>query len=711
MPLELLFSGSVFYPDDGGLLQTSRIPWDGEAEYRLPVAVWRETMEQPLPGHRVAAARSATPSTGSRLQGRARAADLGAPRSRSCWRARMSDDIRAIADAVLYEGYVLWPYRRSALKNRAALDVRRRLPAAAQRGATPTTVRRCRRSASSRASGRGGRGRVRFLHVVRRELLDAGGSPVDELLDGEQRHLAWDEATERELGAGAYGFAIRPAPTSSRLAGASAARRAQLASALAGGVDGRDGAAAARASHRVTVRIENTTAVARAARPRRRAAAHVLLDARRPPRRARRLRLAHRPARRARATRPRPASTTALWPVLVGEEGERHTLLSSPIILEDHPQIAPESPGDLFDGGEIDQLLILNILSLTDEEQDEMRATDPRTREILERTEASRPEELHAPARRHPRVAVRDSPERIGRLLERAGRRRRAASTVGGVDVRRGSRVRLRPRAGGDVFDLALADRLAVVDSIEEDAEGATHLAVTLDDDPGRDLGARRPLGHRFFFALEEVEPVEGERGAAERARVLVAGIGNVFLADDGFGVEVARRLGLRELPDGVDVADFGIRGMDLAYALQESYDDRDLRRRGAARGGARHASRSSSRSSTLDEVVLDTHGMDPLRVLALARAIGRVPGAGPRRRVRAGGRRRRRARRGPRRGAEPAGRRRCRRGGRARAVGRQRKGGGGMKLAGLGAMLLAAAGLIAFMLPALRRYLKIEKM
>ena len=82
------------------------------------------------------------------------------------------------------------------------------------------------------------------------------------------------------------------------------------------------------------------------------------------------------------------------WPVLVGEPGSRDTLLSSPIILEDHPRIAPESPGDLFDGGEIDQMLVLNILTLTDEEKAEMRDTDPRTREILERTEALTPEEL-----------------------------------------------------------------------------------------------------------------------------------------------------------------------------------------------------------------------------------------------------------------------------------------------------------------------------
>jgi hypothetical protein len=84
------------------------------------------------------------------------------------------------------------------------------------------------------------------------------------------------------------------------------------------------------------------------------------------------------------------------WPVLVGEAGDASTMLSSPIILEDHPRIAPESPGDLFDGGEIDGLLVLNILSLTDEEKAEMRASDPRAREILERTEALTPEQLMA---------------------------------------------------------------------------------------------------------------------------------------------------------------------------------------------------------------------------------------------------------------------------------------------------------------------------
>ncbi|MGA8428791.1 MAG: hypothetical protein WB729_03145 [Candidatus Sulfotelmatobacter sp.] len=76
-----------------------------------------------------------------------------------------------------------------------------------------------------------------------------------------------------------------------------------------------------------------------------------------------------------------------VWPVLVGAEGERHTVLASPIILYDYPQIAPESPGDLFDGTEIDEILALRILTMTDEEKQEMRHTDERARKMLERTE------------------------------------------------------------------------------------------------------------------------------------------------------------------------------------------------------------------------------------------------------------------------------------------------------------------------------------
>jgi hydrogenase maturation protease len=195
--------------------------------------------------------------------------------------------------------------------------------------------------------------------------------------------------------------------------------------------------------------------------------------------------------------------------------------------------------------------------------------------------------------------------------------------TVAGVEVGRGSRVVLRPRAGADVFDRAIAGKVAVVDRVDEDMEGAVQLAVVVEDDPGRDLGERRQPGHRFFFSPEEVEPLADQRQPA--TRVLVAGIGNIFMGDDAFGVEVARRLTERELPAGVDVADFGIRGIDLMYALGEGYDAAvfvDAVPRGEPPGTL---SVIEPRPGD-GEVTLDAHGMDPVKVLSLARQVGSVP-------------------------------------------------------------------------------------
>jgi hydrogenase maturation protease len=197
---------------------------------------------------------------------------------------------------------------------------------------------------------------------------------------------------------------------------------------------------------------------------------------------------------------------------------------------------------------------------------------------------------------------------------------------VAGVELRRGSRVRLNPRGGGDVFDVALSGRLAVVEAVEQDQDGTLQVAVTLFDDPGRDLGEARFPGHRFFFGLDEVEPIENavEPTAATR-RVLVAGIGNVFLGDDGFGVAVATQLVERPFPPGVHVADFGIRGMDLAFTLQEGYDAVilvDAAPRGEVPGTL---SVIDAGTDPGGEPVIESHGMDPVRVLAFAKSLGGV--------------------------------------------------------------------------------------
>jgi hydrogenase maturation protease len=196
---------------------------------------------------------------------------------------------------------------------------------------------------------------------------------------------------------------------------------------------------------------------------------------------------------------------------------------------------------------------------------------------------------------------------------------------VGGVRLGRGGRVRLRPSRGADILDLALTGRTAEIDAVEEDMEGRIHVAVVLDDDPaGLDFGTSGQMGHRFFFSPGELEPA-GPPGApaAPRARILVAGIGNVFLADDGFGPEVADALRGRTLPDGVHVTDFGIRGMDLAYRLLEGYDTALLV--DAAPHGRRPGTVSviePDLEAFGDSPAPEAHAMDPVRVLALARRL-----------------------------------------------------------------------------------------
>lgn len=201
--------------------------------------------------------------------------------------------------------------------------------------------------------------------------------------------------------------------------------------------------------------------------------------------------------------------------------------------------------------------------------------------------------------------------------------------TIDGVEVKVGDRVRLRPRAGGDVLDIALAGQIAHVESIEQDYESKTHVCVVLEDDPGRDLGLLRQPGHRFFFDAAEIEPLAPEEAqnsrTTEQARILVAGIGNIFLGDDGFGVEVVRRLAARELPTSVRVADFGIRGFDLTYALQDGYETVilvDAYPHGQTPGTVSLVEPDLSKLDEQQAGVVETHGMNPLNVLRMAVAM-----------------------------------------------------------------------------------------
>ena len=202
---------------------------------------------------------------------------------------------------------------------------------------------------------------------------------------------------------------------------------------------------------------------------------------------------------------------------------------------------------------------------------------------------------------------------------------------ISGVEVRTGSRVRLRPRKGGDVMDIALAGQIATIECIEQDYEGKRHVCVVLDQDPGRDMGLLRQPGHRFFFDAEEVEPLSEEEGAQmpapEKPGILVAGIGNIFLGDDAFGVEVIRRMAGLNLPASVRVSDFGIRGFDLAYALQDGYETTILV------DACPHGQTPGTLSviepdlKVLDnpeapQAAIEAHAMNPMNVLRMARAM-----------------------------------------------------------------------------------------
>ena len=201
---------------------------------------------------------------------------------------------------------------------------------------------------------------------------------------------------------------------------------------------------------------------------------------------------------------------------------------------------------------------------------------------------------------------------------------------IAGVEVRTGSRVRLRPRKGGDVMDIALAGQIATIECIEQDYEGKQHVCVVLDDDPGKDMGLLRQPGHRFFFDAEEVQPLSPDEvpqiTAVQKPTVLVAGIGNIFLGDDAFGVEVVRRLGSRDLPQAVRVADFGIRGFDLAYALQDGYETTilvDACPHGEAPGTLYVIEPDlKGLNDPGAPQAIEAHAMNPLSVLRMARAM-----------------------------------------------------------------------------------------
>jgi hypothetical protein len=197
-------------------------------------------------------------------------------------------------------------------------------------------------------------------------------------------------------------------------------------------------------------------------------------------------------------------------------------VLCSPIILYDYPEVAPESAGNFFDGTEMDEMLALRVLTLTETEKEEMRRSDPHARAILERTETLPDEQLarvHGAVRGLRRFTEHDLAEEVVEAVDLidqpfdpfAEHKPIECVRVFGVDLRAGDRVRLWPQKKADILDMEMEGKLAVIEAIEQDLDNNVQFAVVLEEDPGRDLGMLRQTGHRFFFTPEEVEPLSME--------------------------------------------------------------------------------------------------------------------------------------------------------------------------------------------------------
>jgi hypothetical protein len=200
------------------------------------------------------------------------------------------------------------------------------------------------------------------------------------------------------------------------------------------------------------------------------------------------------------------------FPVLAGPPDTRDLVLVSPIILYDHPEIAEQSKGALYDSTEIDEILTPRVMTMTEEEKAQARATDPRAAEIIDRCDAMSPEamlDLHG-VLRDPHGLIPEVPADMDWWdpeADTAVRPDLDAIVVNGRRVSRGSRVRLHPSRRADAQDLFYADRVARVASVHEDVDGDRHVGVVLEDDPAADL--HDAYGRYLYFAPDEVEPLD----------------------------------------------------------------------------------------------------------------------------------------------------------------------------------------------------------
>ncbi|MFJ6725351.1 hypothetical protein ACIQPQ_10565 [Streptomyces sp. NPDC091281] len=514
---------------------------------------------------------------------------------------------RAVADAVLYEGYVLYPYRASAAKNRLRWQFGVLVPPAADTGGEPDALRA--ECLLEPRSAREVSVELRFLRVwrrtVERRAADGTYTEVPELELPDRVLVPWEEGTEETVrihlparattGDDDTTGTTRTAPTAPTAGTGEgvedwdvafdlpADRRSEPVEDAAGRAVGRLVRRAGRVTGtlspaltelpgpyrvlRLTVTVRNTTPADRSGPDRAPALAHSLVGAH--------LLLAVPGGRFLSMTDPPEWARAEVaacrndhtWPVLAGAGGGDDVVLSAPIILADHPALAEESPGPLYDATEIDEILSLRTAALTDREKREARGTDPRAAEVIDLVDAmpaavrdrlhgairelrdvdgetearSGPERAAGPGPAEsggrpdpsaaadgpvPRLALPDGPghpwwdparDGLG-AGSGAGEGHGPGSgeppdtvVVDGVTVGTGSAVVLTPGARrSDAQDVFLRGRRATVEAVVTDLDGETHLAVVLDDDPGTDL--RRAQGRFLYFRPDEVVPESGGR-------------------------------------------------------------------------------------------------------------------------------------------------------------------------------------------------------
>lgn len=475
------------------------------------------------------------------------------------------DQVRAVADAVLYEGYLLYPYRATSRKN----QVRWQFgvlgpPGAAEDGSgeEPGMSTQCLlEEVESPASAWSVRIHLRFLQLQTRTAErydDRRGRhvPVDRLTVGDQQWMSWDEAVEHEIVLDLSAEKLRSG-SQEEVSVDGREDVEELVDPAGGPVPGDPVGRIVRSRWPLRARVTATTTeddcVTRLevrvdnvserrpdphATPKDTAirtsliGTHLVLEAEG----ARFVSVIDPPAPAAAAARR--CGQHRCWPVLSGErptsdgggdEAARTSavVLASPIILYDFPEVAEQSAGALFDSTEIDEILTLRVMTMTEEEKAEARATDPRAREIIDRCDEMSPsalQQLHG-VLRNPHAVSPEVPAGVADIrnldpptfgepdapwwdpaADEAVRPELDAVVIDGIPVSKGSLVRVHPSRRADAQDLFFHDQVARVTAVLSDVDGGVHVALVLDDDPAADL--HEWYGRYWYFAPDELEPL-----------------------------------------------------------------------------------------------------------------------------------------------------------------------------------------------------------